>query len=285
MGELCDKMSADLKIGGFSPRTARIYLLYARQLARFHMRSPAELGRDEIREFLLHLAERPVSRGTMRQVRAALTFLYTTTLGRPVEVEHLPLQRPMKRLPLVLSGSEVGQLLGMVRKDRYRLILMAMYSAGLRGREAVRLRPEDIDSKRGVIRVVGGKGGKDRYTLLSRRLLIELRAYWVRDRPPRPWLFPGATPDGHLGTDAVRQVFAQALAAAGIEKKVRPHALRHSFATHLRDLGIDLSVIQALLGHANIKSTAIYLHTSVETLMRTKSPLDALGTADGQVLG
>lgn len=285
MGDLCEKMTADLKIGGFSPSTTKIYLLYARQFARFHMRPPAELGREEVREFLLHLAERPVSRGTMRQARSALTFLYTTTLARPVEVAHLPLQRPMKRLPLILSGTEVGQLLSMVRKDTYRLILMAMYSAGLRVREAVRLRPEDIDSKRSVIRVVQGKGKKDRYTLLSKRLLIELRAYWAASRPPLPWLFPGNDPDGHLGTDSVRKVFADALAATGIDKAVRPHSLRHSFATHLRELGVDISVIQALLGHANIKTTAIYLHTTIEQLMKTKSPLDQLGTSDGQVLG
>jgi integrase/recombinase XerD len=285
MGELSERMAADLKIAGHSQSTARAYLLYARQFARFHMRSPAEMGRDEVREFLLHLAERPVAPNTIRQARAGLTFLYTTTLCRPGEVEHLPLQRRMRRLPLILSGTEVGQVLQMIRKDSYRVIVMAMYSAGLRSREAVRLRAEDVDSKRNVIRVVQGKGKKDRYTLLSRRFLLELRSYWAIARPQGPWLFPGETPDGHLGTDAVRRVFADALTAAGIEKRVRPHSLRHSFATHLRELGVDLSVIQALLGHANIKSTAIYLHTTVETLMKTKSPLDQLGTADGQVLG
>ncbi len=285
MGDLCNKMRADLTIGGYSPSTTTIYLMYARQFARFHMRSPAELGRDEVREFMLHLAERPVSPDTMRQVRASLTFLFATTLGRPVEVDHLPTHRPMKRLPLVLSGTEVAQLLSMVRRDSYRVILMAMYSAGLRGREAVRLRAEDIDSKRGVIRVVQGKGKKDRYTLLSRRFLIELRSYWSQERPPLPWLFPGNSAEGHLGTDAVRSVFADAMTTAGIKKQVRPHSLRHSFATHLRELGVDISVIQALLGHANIKTTAIYLHTTVEMLMKTKSPLDKLGTTDGQVLG
>jgi site-specific recombinase XerD len=277
--------TADLKIGGYSESATKIYLMYARHFARFHMRSPAEMGREEVREFLLDLAERPVSPGTMRQVRAALTFLYATTLGRPVEVDHLPLQRPMRRLPVILSGTEVGQVLQMIRKDSYRVIVMAMYSAGLRSREAVRLRADDIDSKRRVIRVVQGKGRKDRYTLLSRRFLIELRSYWATARPERPWLFPGDTAEGHIGTDAVRRVFIDAVASAGINKRVRPHSMRHSFATHLRELGVDLSVIQALLGHANIKSTAIYLRTTVETLMRTKSPLDQLGTADGQVLG
>lgn len=285
MGELSERMAVDLKIAGHSASTAKVYLLYARQFARFHMRSPAELGRDDVRAFLLHLAERPVSPNTMRQVRASLTFLYTTTLSRPIEVDNLPVQRPMRRLPLILSGTEIGQLFGMIRKDSYRVIMMAMYSAGLRSREAVRLRAEDIDSKRNVIRVVQGKGRKDRYTVLSRRFLIELRSYWATTRPGGPWLFPGETADGHIGMDSVRRVFVDALAAAGVRKHVRPHSLRHSFATHLRELGVDLSVIQALLGHASIKSTAIYLHTTVEKLMRTKSPLDQLGTADGQILG
>jgi site-specific recombinase XerD len=285
MGELREKMSGDLKIAGFSEDTKKVYLLYARQLAKFHMRSPTELGRDEIREFLVHKVEQRLSPATIRSVRAALTFLYTVTLQRPGEVEYLPAHRQTRRLPIVLSGTEVGQLMCMVRKDSYRLILLAMYSAGLRGREAVRLRAEDIDSKRNVIRVVQGKGQKDRYTLLSKRLLIELRAYWATHRPPKPWLFPGDSTEGHVSTESVRRVFVDALAAAGIKKHVRPHSLRHSFATHLRDLGVDLSVIQALLGHCHIKSTAIYLHTTVELLMRTKSPLDHLGTVEGLALG
>lgn len=285
MGELHDRMLADLKIGGYSPSTTKIYLAYARAFARFHMRSPAEMGRDEVREYLLHMAERPVSPMTMRQVRASLTFLYATTLNRPIEVDRLPLQRPIRRLPVILSGTEVGQVFGLVRKDSYRTILQAMYSAGLRGREAVRLRAEDIDSKRNLIRVVQGKGKKDRYTLLARRFLVELRAYYASRRPRGPWLFPGETTEGHISPESVRRVFVDAVEAAGIQKRVRPHSLRHSFATHLRELGVDLTVIQALLGHANIKSTAVYLRTTVEKLMKTKSPLDYLGTAEGIVLG
>ena len=145
MGELCERMRGDLKIAGFSPSTSKIYLMYARHFAPFHMRDPAELGRDDVREFLLHLAERKVSPCTMRQVRASLTFLYTTTLLRPVEVEHLPLQRRMKRLPLALSGAEVGQLLAMIRKDSYRVMVMAMDPAGLCSREAVWLRAWDLE--------------------------------------------------------------------------------------------------------------------------------------------
>lgn len=284
MGELRERMHADLRIAGYSPSTTKIYLLYARQFARFHMRSPEEMGLPEIRAFLLHLAERPVSPETMRQVRASLTFLFGVTLGRPTEVEHLPTQRPKRRLPVVLSGTQVGQILSLIRKDRYRLPLLAAYSGGLRIGEACRLRAQDIDSKRRLIRVDQGKGNKDRFTLLSRRFLIELRSYWIEQRPEGPWLFPRRSPEHHVSPDSVRLVFRKAALDAGIGKRVTPHALRHSFATHLRELGVDISVIQALLGHANFKTTAIYLHTTVETLMRTKSPLDALGTVDGRVL-
>jgi hypothetical protein len=145
MGELCERMRGDLEIAGFSPSTSRIYLMCARHFARCHMRNAAELGRYDVREFLLHLAERKVSPCAMRQVRASLTFLYTTTLLRPIEVEHLPLQRRMKRWPLALSGAEVGQMLGMIRKDSYRVMVMARDSAGLCSREAVWLRAEDLE--------------------------------------------------------------------------------------------------------------------------------------------
>ena len=278
-------MSADLKIGGYSASTQKIYLLYARQFAKHFMRSPAQMGVEEIRNFMLYLVdERKVSRETMRQVRAALTFLYSITLARPTEVEHLPVQRRQKRLPVILSGTEVGAVLAAVRGDKYRAILMAMYSGGLRVGEACQLRAEHIDSKRRLIRVDQGKGQRDRYTLLSTRLLTELRAYWALHHPSH-WMFPGAAPDGHIGQASVRVVFRKACASAGITKRVTPHTLRHSFATHLLETGTDVAVIQALLGHSCLKTTAVYLHTSVELIARTKSPLDLLGTSTGMVLG
>ena len=158
------------------------------------MRSPRDMGADEIRVFMLHLVDdRKVSRETLRQVRAALTFLYGVTLRRPLEVEHLPVQRRQKRVPVILSGTEVGALLAAVRSDKYRVLLAAMYSAGLRGREACRLRAADVDTKRKLIRVSMSKGQRDRYTLLSRRLLTELRAYWVTERP-EDGSFPASPP-------------------------------------------------------------------------------------------
>ncbi len=285
MGELHDKMLADLKIGGYAVNTQKVYLLYAKQFAKYHMRSPRDMGLDEIREFMLHLAEeRQVSDKTMRQVRAALTFLYSITLGRTSVVDHLPGRRPQKRVPVILSGTEVGAILASVRGDRYRVVLMAMYSAGLRIGEACRMRVTDIDTKRHLIRIEQGKFRRDRYTLLSRRLLTELRALWVATQP-KTWVFPGRSPDGHIGPEAVRTVFRKAAKTAGIAKRVTPHMLRHSFATHLLETGTSLAVIQALLGHSRLNTTALYLHTTVEAIARTRSPLDLLGTSAGVALG
>jgi integrase/recombinase XerD len=285
MGQLRDRMQADLTIGGYSPGTRKIYLLYARKFAAHFMRSPAEMGADEVRQFLLHLVqEQKVSRETLRQVRSSLRFLYTVTLNRPVEIEWLPVPRKTKRLPVVLSGTEVSELLAAVRGLKYRMILSAMYAAGLRISEACTLRPEHIDSRRMLIQV-RGKGNKERCTLLSERLLRELRDYWRQARPGTGWLFPGRTRAGHLAKETARKVFHKAVRAAGIPKHPTPHALRHSFATHLIDAGTDVTVVQALLGHASVHATAVYTHTSVEQIARTRSPLDLLGTPAGAILG
>lgn len=285
MGQLHDQMEADLVVGGYSPSTRRIYLLYARRFAGHFMRSPAELGADHVRRFLLHLVQEcQVSRETLRQVRSALRFLYAVTLNRPVDIEWLPVPRGQKRLPVVLSGSEVAALLGAVRVLKYRMIFATLYAAGLRISEACALRPEHVDSKRKLIRVVG-KGDKERCTLLSPRLLRELREYWRETRPQGGWLFPGGTRAGHISKEAARRVFRDAVKAAGIAKKITPHVLRHTFATHLIDAGTDVTVVQVLLGHTSVRTTQIYTHTTVEQIARTRSPLYLLGTPAGSILG
>ncbi len=285
MGQLRDQMEADLKIGGYSPSTRTTYLFYARKFAGHFMRSPADMGAEEVRQFLLYLVEgRGVSRSTLRQVRSSLHFLYAVTLNRPVEVEWLPIPRKEKRLPVVLSGTEVAALLDAVRGPKYRAVLMAMYAGGLRISEACRLRPEDIDSRRRVIRI-RGKGEKERCTLLSERLLDHLRDYWRHVRPHEGWLFPGRTKQGHAAKETVRNVFHKAVRVAGIQKPATPHSLRHSFATHLIDAGTDVTVVKALLGHSSLRATEVYAHTSVEQLARTTSPLDLLGTPGGRILG
>lgn len=285
MGQLRDRMEADLRLAGYSPSTCKIYLLYARLFAKYHRRSPAEMGEEEIRHYLLHMVEeRKISRETYRQIRAALTFLYTITLKRPTEVAYLPVQRQSVKLPVVLSGTEVDALLKAIANPRYRAIMMTQYAGGLRISEACSLRPEDIDSKRMVIRVRAGKGGKDRYTVLSKRLLAFLRDYFRQYRP-KEWLFPGRTKTGHITPEAARRVLRLAATSAGISKKVTPHVFRHCFATHLLESGVDITTIRTLLGHGSLRTTEIYTHVSVEHIGRVQSPLDLLGTPAAKLLG
>jgi integrase/recombinase XerD len=286
MGELRDRMIQDLTLTGYSPSTARIYLHYARSFAKHFKRSPAEMGKNEVREYLLHLLdERKLSHETYRQAHAAIKFLYTVTLERAVEVETIPRHRSQRaQLPDVLSGTEVEALFGAVRSPKYRVALMAIYSGGLRVSEACRLQVADIDSKRGVIHIRRGKGAKDRYIMLSERLLTALREYWKITRPSG-YLFPGQHGKGHVAPSSVRATLACAAVEAGIKKKVTPHVLRHCFATHLLELGENIRIIQALLGHSHIDSTAGYTSVSSERIQRVRSPLDVLGTAEASVLG
>ncbi|MCK4960460.1 MAG: site-specific integrase [Planctomycetes bacterium] len=287
MGILHDRMEADLKIAGYSPSTRKVYLIYARKFAEHFQRSPATMGAGEIRDFLLHLIEhRHASRETVRQVRSALRFLYAVTLNRAVEVDWLPPGRRAKRLPVVLGGTEVAALFAAIRSVKYRAILMTMYAGGLRISEACRLLPNEIDSKRMVIHVRRGKGGVDRYTVLSKHLLQCLRDYWRYHRPQmNGYLFPGGTVLGHACPQTVRNVFANAVADADIKKKITPHVLRHCFATHLLECGTDVTVVQALLGHRSLQTTQTYTHISTEHIARTASPLDALGIPGTGIIG
>ncbi|MBW1688413.1 MAG: site-specific integrase [Deltaproteobacteria bacterium] len=287
MGQLRDRMKADLKIAGYSDSTRQIYLIYARKFVEHFWRSPAEMGADEVRYYLLHLIEhRGASRGTIRQVRSALRFLYAVTLNRPVEVDWLPSARREKRLPVVLGGSEVAALLAAVRRVMYQTILMTMYAAGLRIGEACRLLPEEIDSKRMVIHVRRGKGNTDRYTILSKRLLGALRDYWQNHRSHiNGYLFPGGTALGHACPETVRNVFRKALADTGIKKAVTPHVLRHCFATHLIECGTDVTVVKELLGHRSVETTERYTHINVDHVARINSPFDMLGTPESKILG
>jgi site-specific recombinase XerD len=278
-------MEVDLRLAGYSPSIRKIYLGYARLFTKHHMRSPAEMGEEEIRKYLLHMVEeKKISRETYRQIRSALIFLYTVTLKRPTEVDHLPVRRSKVKLPVILSGTEVQKLLDAVHSPKYRAIVMAQYAGGLRISEACRLRPEDIDSKRMVIHIRAGKGGRDRYTVLSVRFLAFLRDYFRKHRPDG-WLFPGQTTEGHAWPNTSRLVFHAAVAEAGISKTITPHALRHCFATHLLERGVDIKVIQTLLGHGSLRATEVYTHISVEHIGRVKSPLDLLGTPAARPLG
>ncbi len=285
MGILRDRMEADLKIGRYSMATRDHYLRFAERFAAYHSRSPAEMGRDEVLEFLVHLVdEERLGPDSVRQARSSLVFLYRKTLGRELDLERIPVPRKGRRVPVVLSGCEIERLLALFHKPKYRAIVMTMYGGGLRISEACSLRPEHIDSKR-MLLCFRGKGDKERCTLLSQRLLEYLRAYWRYARPDNGWMFPGRSKPGHVSRKTVGTVFSKVVKSAGFTKRVTPHTLRHSYATHLLELGTDSTVVKSLLGHSQLRTTEIYLHTSREHLARTTSPLDVLGTPAAKILG
>lgn len=277
MGKTRDQMIAELTVRRYRPRTIKNYVLCAAKFVR-HFRTAAEdLSLDAVRAFLLHLVvERGLSGSTQKVYVAALRFLYCHVLDRPEVVHALPWPRQARSLPIVLDQSEVAQVLAAIRSSTYRALAMCAYGAGLRVSEACTLRAQDVDSKRRVIHVRDAKGARDRYVMLGDRLLVVLREYWRAERPPlEGYLFPGQT-DGHLSPDALRAVLKTAARTAGLSKKVTPHVLRHAFATHLLEGGTDLRVVQALLGHASIETTARYTHVSTQLIGQTKSPLDRI---------
>jgi site-specific recombinase XerD len=216
---------------------------------------------------------------------AALKFLYGTTLRRPEEIVTLPWPKVPHRLPDILSGTEVDQLLGAVEPLFYRAVVMTAYGSGLRISEACSLHVEDVDSKRKLIHVRDGKRARDRYVPLPDRLREFLREYWRQTRPPGPFLFPGAKPGRPISPHSVRNALAKGIRKSGIKKRIKMHTLRHSFATHLLEAGTDIRVIQALLGHASIRTTARYTQVSQQHVGRVTSPLDILGTDKARVLG
>lgn len=277
MGQLYDRMAQDLVLRNFSPATQRIYLLYCRQFVAHFMRSPELIGEAEVREYLLYQFQvRQRSYTTYRQIYAALKFLYTYTLKRPWEVQCIPSPRNRRRtLPVILSPQELADLFQAIRHPKARVLFRTCYATGLRINEACHLQVADIDSRRMLIRVRHPKGGRERQTLLSPRLLQLLRDYWRVQRPAL-WLFPGQNPDKPLSTDFARQMLAKARQEAGLTKRCTPHTLRHCFATHLLESGVDPAVIQQLLGHQSIRTASRYAHVSTEHLRTIVSPLDLL---------
>jgi len=276
MTPLRRRMIDDMTLRNLAPRTIATYVERVAQFARHFSTSPEHLGMTEVRDYLLHLIHgRRVSWSHFNQAQAALRFLYRVTIGRGWDFEAIRYPKGEKRLPVVLSPSEIAVFFHAVPSLKHRAILMTAYGAGLRVTEAVSLRVEDIDSQRMVIRVRQGKGRKDRYVMLSPKLLDLLRLYWKAARP-RTWLFPGRETDRHLCVTAVQKACRQAAQAAGLSKHVTVHTLRHSFATHLLEAGTDLPTIQLLLGHRCLRTTAIYTHVSTERLQATSSPLDRI---------
>jgi integrase/recombinase XerD len=284
MGELYDRMARDLKLRNLAEKTQKEYLRCCCGFVRYHMRSPRELGETAIKQYLEHLLLKGAGPETLKMNVAGLKFLYGVTLDRAKVAERVPWPKVPHKKPVILSGSEVEKLLNAVPSLIPRVALTTAYGAGLRLGEVCRLKVEDIDSKRGLIHVRLGKRRKDRYVMLANRLLLALRAYWAKVKPD-PWLFPGAKKGHPLSPDAVRKALERAAKAVKLKKRVRGHGLRHAFATHLLEAGTDIRVIQVLLGHASIHTTARYAQVSNKLIASTKSPLDLLGTKRAAALG
>jgi site-specific recombinase XerD len=286
MGKLREKMTEDLRLRGHAPSTCESYLSCARAFAAYHRRSPEQLGEAEIRAFLLHLEGKKSSASTLIVYACALKFLYRVTLEQPELAKRIPYPRRVaQRLPDVLTGREVERILASIESLKHRAIIMTAYGAGLRVSEVCALRVGDIDSQRMVIHVRQGKGKRDRFVMLAERVLHVLREYWCKERPTRPYLFPGDSPGRCISISAVQKALTRAARRAGLTKRVSPHVLRHSFATHLLELGTDLRVIQTLLGHGSISTTLRYTRVSGGHLRKTLSPLDLLGTRKQKPIG
>ena len=259
----------------YSHKTVKSYLYFNRNFLNFTGKEPSDINENDIKDYLLHLAEEKQSAtSTLNQAINALKFYYGTMLKKKFVYE---VRRPRKdkKLPVVLSKEEVTRIFNSVDNIKHRTILMLIYSAGLRVGEVVRLRMEDIDDKRMLIHIKCAKGRKDRYTLLSERALNILRRYWSEYKP-KGWLFEGARDGRYISTRTVQAIFEQAKEKANVTKDVSVHSLRHSFATHLLESGVDLRYIQEILGHKSSKTTEIYTHVSTKSLKNIKSPLDTL---------
>jgi integrase/recombinase XerD len=275
MSPLRRRMIEDMTVRNLSPATQRSYIYAVAKFSQYFGRSPERLGLEDVRAYQVHLVSKGVSWASLNQTVCALRFFYGVTLGHGAIPERIAYAREPRKLPAVLSADEVVRLLEAVPSLRARVALTAAYAAGLRVSEAVGLKVADIDSGRMVMRIERGKGGKERYVMLSEQLLGILRSYWRLTRPMR-FLFPGRTPDKPIEPNVLHAACRSARAAAGIDKRVSVHVLRHSFATHLLESGVDIRIIQVLLGHENLSTTARYTRVSTHLISATQSPLDRL---------
>jgi integrase/recombinase XerD len=271
------RMTNDMQVRNLSPHTQDSYLRQVSQFARYFGKSPDLLGPEDIRAYHIYLTnEKKLAPGSIHIAIAALRFFYKVTLKREWSFEEvLPLPKKPQKLPVILSPEEVLHFLGCVQLVKHCVILTTCYAAGLRISEAIRLKATAVDSKRMVIRVEQGKGQKDRYVMLSAKLLEILRSYWKATRP-KDWLFPGGHPGEPITRDAVEDACMKAHEVSGLTKPVTPHSLRHAFAVHLLESGTDVRTIQLLLGHRSLATTARYLRIATTKVCATSSPLDLL---------
>jgi site-specific recombinase XerD len=268
-------MIEDMTIRNFGPKTQHDYIRSVKNLAMFLGRSPDTASNEDVRRFQLRLSSGGISAASMNNTVSGLRFFFRVTLGRTDIASHLPFVRQPRKLPVVLSPEEVSRFLEAAPGLKYKAAFSVAYGAGLRACEVMSLKPTDIDSKRMVIRVEQGKGRKDRYVMLSPQLLELLRDWWRVGRP-EGWLFPGRVLGAPLTTRQLNRACHAAAHMAEIEMPVSLHPLRHSFATHLLEQNIDIRVIQVLLGHAKLDTTALYTQVATKTIRQVMSPLDQL---------
>ncbi|PKM78983.1 MAG: integrase [Firmicutes bacterium HGW-Firmicutes-13] len=274
--KIMDATKKELKLRGYSQKTTKAYLHHIKRYAHYFTMDPKDLDEEDTRNYVLYLIDKEkVSRSYHDQAVSAIKFLYGRVLNMPRMLDSLPRPRKEKKLPVVLSREDVTRILESVGNIKHKAILMLIYSAGLRVSEVVKLKVGDIDTERKLIHIRGAKGMKDRYTILSDVAFAILESYSEIYKPGM-WLFPGARPDKHISTRTVQAIFENAVKSANIKKDVSVHCLRHSFATHLLESGVDLRYIQELLGHKSSKTTEIYTHVSNKNLRKIKSPLDDL---------
>lgn len=273
MSPLRRRMIEDMTIRKFAPKTQHDYLQRVKNFAAFLGRSPDTASFEDVRRYQLHLTKSGVGVPTVNQAVSTLRFFFRTTLKRHDILEHTHFIREPRKLPVVLSPEEVARLLDAAPGLKYKAALSVAYGAGLRANEVISLKVSDIDSTRMVIRVEQGKGRKDRYVMLSPHLLTLLRAWWKAARP-QGWLFPGRDRVQPMTTRQLNRACHAAAQMAEIDKRVSLHTLRHSFATHLLEQNIDVRVIQVLLGHAKLDTTALYTRVATKTISEVISPLD-----------
>jgi site-specific recombinase XerD len=273
---LRQRMIEDMKIRKLATNTQECYVRQVANFARHFNKSPELLGPEEIRAYQIYLVkERDVSTSVLIQVVAALRFLYGVTLEKPWSIDTIPYPKKARRLPVIPSPDEVAQFLGSIKNLKHRALLTTTYACGLRCAEVTHLRVSDIDSQRMLLHVQQGKGKKDRFVMLSERLLALLREYWKQYRPA-DWLFPGRSANHPIREASLRHACRKILKDSGLKKNITPHSLRHGFATHLLEEGADVRTIQMLLGHRSLSTTSRYTHVSVQRLHATPSPLDSL---------
>jgi integrase/recombinase XerD len=273
---LRQRMIDDMTARRYGEKAQKAYVRHIRAFAAFLGRSPDTATKEELRRFQLHLAQQQISPGSINAAIAALRFFFTVTLERPELISPLRTVSKPRRAPVVLSQEEVARLLEAAPSLKYKAALSVAYGAGLRVSEVANLKVSDIDSDRMMLRVEQGKGQRDRCVMLSPQLLELLREWWQAARP-QVWLFPGQNPVNPITPRQLNRAVAAAKDLAGIAKRISPHTLRHSFATHLLEQGVDIRVIQVLLGHAKLETTALYTRVAVNTVRDIKSPLERLG--------